>query len=122
MSIRPLRGADVPALREMAAVAESEGFRFVGRFFEDIVAGRVQLDAPCEFFLGSLLADEIAAIGGVTPDPYIEDSRVGRLRHVYVRPELRRAGLGKTLIADLELRAESCYDLLRLRTDTTAAA
>jgi ribosomal protein S18 acetylase RimI-like enzyme len=58
----------------------------------------------------------------VTRDPYIADTRIGRLRHVYVRPEIRRRGVGRALVAHLEARAAACYGSLRLRTDTEAAS
>ena len=119
---RPLIASDIAALREIAALAEAEGFRFVTRFLDDLVNERVCLDAPCEFFLATLHGGQLLAIGGVTPDPYIDDSRVGRLRHVYVRADKRRTGLGRTLVAQLERRAAACYDRLRLRTDNPAAA
>ena len=122
MPTRLLTAADVPALREVVALADEEGFRFLARFLDDFKAGRVRLDAPCEFFMGTVIDDQLAAIGGVTPDPYVEDSRIGRLRHLYVRPDRRREGIGRALVAELERRAEPCYASLRLRTDTAAAA
>jgi GNAT superfamily N-acetyltransferase len=114
--------SDLSALREMSGIAEAEGFRFVTRLLDDLDAGRVRLDARCEFFLTTLDGDQLVAIGGVTPDPYRPDPRIGRLRHLYVRADKRGMGLGRGLVADLERRAVSCYELLRLRTDSPAAA
>jgi GNAT superfamily N-acetyltransferase len=114
--------SDLSALREMSGIAEAEGFRFVTRLLDDLGAGRVQLDARCEFFLATLDGDQLVAVGGVTPDPYLPDPRIGRLRHLYVRADRRGMGLGHRLVADLERRAVTCYDLLRLRTDNPAAA
>jgi GNAT superfamily N-acetyltransferase len=122
MHTRPLNASDISALGEIAALAEAEGFRFVTRFLGDLELGRVRLDAECEFFLATLLGDEIVAIGGVTPDPYVDDAVVGRLRHLYVRPNQRQMGIGRTLVERLERRAASCYTHLRLRTDNPAAA
>jgi hypothetical protein len=71
------------------AAPAAGGFRFVQRFVEDLVARRLELDGLCEFFLGAVANDHLIAIRGVTPDPYLADPRIGRLRHVYVRPEER---------------------------------
>lgn len=120
--VRALTFTDLAALNELAALSEAEGFRFVRRFLADLAATRVRLDGRCEFFLGTTARDQLVGIGGVTPDPYVQKADVGRLRHLYVRPDMRRTGIGRTLVAHLEARAEPCYALLRLRTDTTAAA
>jgi GNAT superfamily N-acetyltransferase len=122
MTIRPLTLSDLPALEELVPLSEAEGFRFVKRLAEDVGAARVQLDSPCEFFLGCVEEGRLVGVGGITPDPYVSDSSVGRLRHLYVRPEWRRRDVGRALVADLEARAAHCYSRLRLRTDTPVAA
>lgn len=122
MHTRPLNASDISALGELAALAEAEGFRFITRFLDDLGLGRVRFDTECEFFFATLLGDEVVAIGGVTRDPYVDDAVVGRLRHLYVRPNQRQMGIGRMLVRRLERRAASCYTLLRLRTDNPAAA
>ena len=122
IAVRPLAVADVASIRELAALAEVEGFRFLNQFLDELRSRRVELDAPREFFIGMQRDDRLVAIGGVTPDPYVDDEQVGRLRHLYVQPDSRRRGLGRDLVAHLESRAELCYMCLRLRTDTEGAA
>jgi GNAT superfamily N-acetyltransferase len=121
-SIRALRLADLAQVRELAVLAEAEGFQFVRRFADELSERSIALDAPCEFFLATLADDRVIAIGGVTADPYVGDPHVGRLRHLYVRPDARGAGVGRELVARLEIRARDCYDVLRLRTDAAGAA
>lgn len=120
--LRPLAIADLPRLRELAGVASAEGFRFLDRFLGDVEADRVQLDATSEFFVAHVEGERLVSIGGVTPDPYVDDVDVGRLRHVYVHPSARRGGLGRALVEHLEERARARYAWLQLRTDTEAAA
>ncbi|MEP6621904.1 MAG: GNAT family N-acetyltransferase [bacterium] len=122
MPTRLLTIADLPALDDLGSLSDSEGFRFVRRFIDDITNGRARLDSPCEFFLANTIDERLVGFGGVTTDPYVEDPRVGRLRHLYIRPEVRGTGIGRALVAQLEGRAEGCYTQLRLRTDTLAAA
>ena len=119
---RALTLDDFAALLELAEVAEAEGFRFVRRFVNELAAAKVQLSDPGEFFLGISVGDELIGIGGVTPDPYIADAHVGRLRHLFVRREQRARGAGRALVAALEAGAQRCYTQLRLRTDTAVAA
>ena len=122
MPTRPLSPADLPSLRELAALAEAEGFRFVGRLVDALIAGQLELDGPREFFLGCVAGDRLVAVGGVTPDPYLDDASTGRLRHLYVRPDARGGGIGAELVAQLERRAATAYESLRLRTDSARAA
>ena len=122
MEIRRLTFANLELVRDLAQRAESEGFKFVARFADECANGSVQLDAPGEYFYGVFEEGDLVGLGGVTPDPYIDDASVGRLRHVFVRPEFRARGLGRMLVAPLEARARNRYARLRLRTDTVAAA
>ena len=120
--IRPLDRADLPAIRTLASAAEAEGFQFVARWQAELDAAHEQFQTPTTCFLGVALHGRLVAIGGVTPDPYSADERVGRLRHLYVSGEVRLQGIGRILVRALESWAQGVYTLLRLRTDTSAAA
>jgi len=122
LETRTLTPADLSIIRDLSRVAEAEGFRFVTRFADECANGSVQLDAPGEYFYGVFENDDLVALGGVTPDPYVGDASVGRVRHVFVRPEFRARGVGRMLVDRLEARAQNRYTRLRLRTDRAAAA
>ena len=122
METRTLTPADVSIIRDLSRVAEAEGFRFVTRFADECANGGVQLDSPGEYFCGVFEEGDLVALGGVTPDPYVDDAGVGRVRHVFVRPEFRARGVGRMLVDTLEARAQNRYTRLRLRTDRAAAA
>lgn len=120
--IRPLTGDDIAAIATLSRIAESEGFRFVGRLLADATIRPACLNDVGEFYLAVVRDGAIVAVGGVTPDPYLDDPSTGRLRHLYVLPTARRGGLGQMLVAALEQRAGGRYGRLRLRTDTATAA
>jgi GNAT superfamily N-acetyltransferase len=63
----------------------------------------------------------VVGIGGLNRDPYFNDSKVGRLRHLYVESVWRRHGIGRLLATQLIHEANQHYQLLTLRTDTSAA-
>jgi GNAT superfamily N-acetyltransferase len=121
-AIRPLTCADLESVRELATIAAAEGFQFLGRLIIELENGWLQLGEPAEFFLCVVLDARLVAVGGVTPDPYVTDAQVGRLRHVYVHPDYRGMNLGRLLVRELESRAATAYPILRLRTDTIRAA
>jgi GNAT superfamily N-acetyltransferase len=122
METRAVTPADLPAIRELASLGEAEGFRFVRRFADQLEAGTVQLDSRDEFFFAVFDCLTLLAVGGVTRDPYVDDPRAGRLRHVFVRKEWRGTGIGRRLVTELEVRAADRYTYLRLRTDSVRAA
>ena len=122
MTLRPLATGDVPALRVLAAESEREGFRFLVRFLERLTQGSEMLDAPTVTYLGCFDGGTLVGIGGVTPDPYDPNVDVGRVRHVYISQPHRRRGYGRQLVHALEDEARGRFTVLRLRTDTAAAA
>jgi GNAT superfamily N-acetyltransferase len=122
MIIRPLAATDLTTLESLAAAAEHEGFRFLTRFVRDLRASAAALDTAREFFLGAVIDDRVVGVGGVTPDPYVDDPATGRIRHLYVAGSSRRRGVGAALMRALEARACQQYDRLRLRTDTRDGA
>jgi ribosomal protein S18 acetylase RimI-like enzyme len=65
---------------------------------------------------------DAVGLAGVVADPYLQDPRTGRLKHVYVSPAWRRRGLAEALVVACIARARGSYDRLRLRTDNPAAA
>ena len=92
------------------------------RLVDALLADELDFDGSREFFLGRVIGDRLVAVGGVTPDPYLDDARTGRLRHLYVHPDARDGGVGTELVMHLERRAAWFYDSLRLRTDSARAA
>jgi GNAT superfamily N-acetyltransferase len=107
-----------------ALIIESEagGFDFLRRIPGLVAADAGYLDSARSFVLGAYDAGRLIGIGGVTPDPYLAQDRLGRVRHVYVARSHRRGGVGRLLVNGLEFRAAAAYTRLRLRAVTPGAA
>jgi GNAT superfamily N-acetyltransferase len=110
-----------PGFQEMARVARAEGFGFIDRLVREWAEGSNRFDGPGECLLGVFEGETLLAVGGLNRDPYASARTIGRIRHLYVRPTLRRAGLATTLMQELLARSAPWFDLLRLRTDNPAA-
>jgi GNAT superfamily N-acetyltransferase len=119
---RPLEQNDLARLQVLTRLSEAEGFRFLRRFVIEWQAVPDYVASNANFFLGVVVAEELVAIGGITPDPYVQESTVGRVRHMYVHPAYRRRGIGRALLQELEQYACTRFRHLRLRTDTASAA
>lgn len=94
-----------------------------------------ELERGCYLELGAVLfgawkAAHLLGVVGLTPDPYLyglhrprrSKQAVRRVRHLYVLPHARHSGVGRALLAALTDEARHHYRVLRLRTDTAAAA
>lgn len=99
VAVQIVRVTDVPpigfaTLREEAA---AEGYGFLDRLAEELAGGVYAGDADIPMMLAAFRGGGLAAIGGLTPDPYDPAPDLARIRHVYVRPAMRREGIGRWL-------------------------
>jgi GNAT superfamily N-acetyltransferase len=63
----------------------------------------------------------VVGVGGLNRDPYFNDPKIGRLRHLYVESAWRRYGVGSLLVNQIIYEAARHYQLLTLRTNTPVA-
>jgi GNAT superfamily N-acetyltransferase len=75
--------------------ARAEGYKFLDRLATDWASGAIRFDQPGEALLAAYSDDVLAAIGGITIDPFVTDAL--RMRRFYVRSAFRRAGIGREI-------------------------
>lgn len=107
--------ADVSVLLD---AARAEGHSLVQRLVDEWEDGSNRFDHAGEVALEARLGSGLVAIGGLNVDPYIDDPSVGRIRHVYVVPKARDAGVGRSLVRALVDHARTVFSRVRLRTVT----
>jgi GNAT superfamily N-acetyltransferase len=120
--IRALRPPPWDALEPLIAESEREGFRFLARLRREHASGAQRFEGPGEVLLGVYAGGVLAAVGGVSADPYEAGPRAGRIRHVFVARWHRRRGVGRRLVKALVAAACPHFHVLTLRTDTAEAA
>jgi GNAT superfamily N-acetyltransferase len=98
--------------------SEREGFEFVRRLEQEWQSGQNRFDRPGESLLGIVHGERLDGVGGINRDPYLDDPRVGRLRHVYVAPTARNSGLGSQLVRAILDTSLGHFELVRLRAAT----
>lgn len=106
-----------PSIAELVEVSLAEGFGAIRRLCEAWEAGTNRFARPGEALLEARIGSRLVAVCGLNVDPYLDDPRVGRLRHLYVHPDARRRGIATQLVDRIIVMATGRFDRLRLRTD-----
>lgn len=112
--IQKINDSSILSLTGLAAQAKTEGYNFVQRTIDEWQAGKNNFSKTGEFLLGVFDGDNCIAIGGLNIDPYANDTRVCRLRHLYVSPKCRRVGIAKILLEKIINDAQNYFNVLRL--------
>jgi GNAT superfamily N-acetyltransferase len=122
--IRPFDDIDGEAFAALAADARAEGHRFLERMAAEWQAGTNRFDRPGERVLGAWVGGTLAGLIARGIDPHATDPAVGRLRHLYVRRDMRGRGIGASLARQALAGAEDHFRLIRVRMgpDNAAAA
>jgi GNAT superfamily N-acetyltransferase len=78
--------------------AVRDGFLFVERLMKDWLSGLNRFSQPGERLVGATRDGKLLGVCGLNRDPYVIESRIGRLRHLYVKRSERNQGLGSALV------------------------
>lgn len=120
--IERLVGEPADCLQALVTESGRQGFRSVRRLVEEWRTGANRFDRPGEVLFAARSGDDVIGVCGLNVDPYAEDPRVGRVRHLYVLALHRRAGVGEQLVADIIETARSHFHRLHLSTTSGPAA
>jgi GNAT superfamily N-acetyltransferase len=103
--------------------ASAEGYGFLDRLAEDVSRGDYAGEANLPVLFATFSGGDLAAVGGLTADPYDPAPDLARLRHVYVAPAFRGSGVGRSLASAVIQQGFALAGRLSLRAaDERAAA
>ncbi len=97
---------DEPGFSALRAESLAQNLNMLGRLAENWQSGKNRFDAPGEKLLGAFAHGQLVGVCGLNIDPFSQQVRAGRIRHLYIGESHRRQGIGHQLLAD-DKRA--CY-------------
>lgn len=110
-------GPASPPLQPLAIAATEEGLAFVARTLDQWNLGTNAFDLPDEVFYLAWSGGDVIGMCGLNRDPFLgPHTDVGRLRHLYVLPTMRRLGIGSRLVAACLESGALSFARIRLRT------
>ena len=109
-------------LQPLLEESREQGFEFLDRLVLEYENGTNQFQRAGEALFGIYRDQQLIAIGGLNRDPYLADSDVGRVRHLYVLNAWRNQGIGKRLVETIIEEAKQQFRLLTLRTFSDQAS
>jgi GNAT superfamily N-acetyltransferase len=117
-NIQPIQHLTADLIQPLLDASLAEGYTFIQRLWDEYRSGVNTFSDGGALLLGVLQDDALSAIGGVHPDPYLNDPAIGRIRHIYILPTLRRRGIAGALVQALMERTSATFTTFTLRTLT----
>ncbi len=120
--ISPIVELELHHIEPLIKASEKEEFKFLTRLKNDWISGVNRFNKKYEKLYQIEVDKKIIAIGGINNNPYHENGKVGRIRHLYVLSEYRKRGFGRKLVQHLLNKSNDKYEKITLRTDTVVAS
>ena len=116
------RVVELPDLSELLAASLAEGHRLIERAITEFNSGANRFDREGEaLFIATDGGGRVIGVCGLNIDPFLNNPRIGRVRHLYVLPTHRRQGVARALVSTVIAAARPTFDCLRLRTRVAGA-
>jgi GNAT superfamily N-acetyltransferase len=112
---------DPNTLMQLVEESRSEGHRNLTRLITEYEDGTNRFDKEGEALFIAINSNEIVGVCGLNQDPSSDSQEIGRVRRLYVSPNVRRFGIGRMLMDFVIADARNHYQMLVLKTDNPIA-
>jgi len=103
---------DEPGFSALRAESLAQNLNMLRRLAENWQNGENRFNAPGEKLLGAFLNGRLVGVCGLNRDPFSQQPRAGRIRHLYVSEKCRGLGIGKQLLTVVMADASIWFDFL----------
>jgi len=112
---------ETPLIEHLVHESLQEGYQFVKKLVSEFTDATNRFDKPGEALYIAMYAEQIVGVCGLNQDPYLQQSNIGRVRHLYVSQPFRQKGIGKLLLLRVIQDARPHFNILTLRTSNPIA-
>ncbi|EJT03579.1 GNAT family N-acetyltransferase [Rhizobium sp. CCGE 510] len=120
VGIRMIRDRLPREIADLDSEAQQEGHFHITRLIEEWSAGDLRFERDGERLLGAYIGEALAGIGGLTIEPALSGAL--RMRRFYIRPEMRRHGIGRVLALALLNHARDFCSIVTVHAGNADAA
>jgi GNAT superfamily N-acetyltransferase len=121
IAIEQITSLPIDLLSALVTEADASGFHALSRLLSEWQSGQNRFDQREEALFIATDDRRVVGVCGLNSDPYLNDTTVGRIRHLYVAADHRRRGIGTQLVSAVMSLARRHFARLRLRTDSPDA-
>ena len=111
---------DDPGFLALRSESLAQHFNMLRRLAENWQSGKNRFNAPGEKLLGAFLNGRLVGVCGLNRDPFSQQPRAGRIRHLYVSEKCRGLGIGKQLLTVVMADASIWFDFLNTHAPDSA--
>ncbi|WP_448957606.1 GNAT family N-acetyltransferase [Klebsiella michiganensis] len=111
---------DEPGFSALRAESLAQNLNMLRRLAENWQNGENRFNAPGEKLLGAFAHGQLVGVCGLNIDPFSQQPRVGRIRHLYIAERHRRQGIGHQLLVSVITHSGSSFDFLNTHAPSTA--
>ncbi|HCB1500417.1 acetyltransferase (GNAT) family protein [Klebsiella oxytoca] len=98
----------------------AQNYNMLRRLAENWQSGENRFDAPGEKLLGAFAHGHLVGVCGLNIDPFSQQPRAGRIRHLYIGESHRRQGIGHQLLVSVITHSGTNFDFLNTHAPSTA--
>jgi GNAT superfamily N-acetyltransferase len=121
VAIERIKTLLIDRLSALVTEADASGFHALCRLLSEWQSGLKRFEKRGEALFIATDDRRVVGVCGLNRDPYLSDTKVGRIRHLYVALDRRRKGIGTQLVSAVMSLASDHFARLRLRTDSPDA-
>ena len=111
---------DEPGFSALRAESQAQNLNMLRRLAENWQNGENRFNAPGEKLLGAFAYGQLVGVCGLNADPFSQQLRAGRIRHLYIGERHRRQGIGHQLLVSVITHSGASFDFLNTHAPSTA--
>ncbi len=111
---------DEPGFAALRAESQTQNLNMLHRLAENWQNEENRFNAPGEKLLGAFAHGLLVGVCGLNIDPFSQQPRAGRIRHLYIGERHRQQGIGHQLLVSVITHSSASFDFLNAHAPSAA--